>query len=88
MAIYTVKNYTINALEQILKDAVATYLKVIPLVHISSEATGDHLDNAQLGQLSYPTRFASVTAGMLSEPPCSLWPSELHTPTYPCPTCT
>jgi hypothetical protein len=73
----------IYELEQMWKDAVASYLKVILLVHISSEATGDHFENAQSGQLSYPTRFTTVTAGMLSEPPCSGWPSELRTPAYP-----
>jgi hypothetical protein len=47
------------------KDAVATNWKVIMLVHILSEAIGEHFQNAQSGQLSYPTRFTSVRAGML-----------------------
>lgn len=58
-------------LEQMGKDAAANYLKVIMLVHKSSEANGHHFENAQSELLSYLTRITSGTTGMLSGPSCS-----------------
>jgi len=62
-------------LEQMGRGVVAAYLNVILLVHISSEANGDHFENAQSGLLSYLIRITSGTAGMLSGPSCSSWQS-------------
>ena len=67
----------IYELEQMWKDAVATHLKVILLVHIWSAGIGEHFGNAPSGQSSYLSRFTSVTARMLCEPCCSVWPSQL-----------